>query len=56
MESEGGYGGHRRGLQIQWAMFRAHLGREQQLVGEGMRKVLGVCLGALKMMWGKPAL
>lgn len=47
MESEGGYGGHRRELQILRVMFRAHLGREQQLVGEGMREGLGVFLCVL---------
>lgn len=35
MESEGGYGGHRRELQILQVIFRAHLGREQQLAGDG---------------------
>lgn len=45
MESEGGYGGHRRELQILRVMFRAHLGREQQLVGEGLGVFLCVLYG-----------
>jgi len=55
VEPEGGCGGRRRKLQMLWVMFRAPPGREQQPVGEGVREVFGVCLGALRVMWGKAA-